>query len=274
MRVFMVWNSPPWMFGVRHQRGLESLLFHHPNACIVVFSETIDLDFFKGFVEEGFKIAVAMPNLEELLEGTPTSVFASVWHEWRITKFYSTHYSELIRLAALYRYGGIYLDSDIIILNPLSSLTNSVAFEDIPVNSPLNGAVMAFDKNSSFIMECLLEFYSTYDDTLLRWNGADLLTRVFGNFSSAGNHQSKQPHLNVQNSFDFFPINSNDIIRYLATPETESEGAVQDALYKKILGESYAFHFWNSLTASLVPEEGSLVARLINRYCIRCSDIM
>ena len=53
MRVFMVWNSPPWMYSVRHQRGLESLLFHNPDACVVVFSETIELDFFKdSFVKD------------------------------------------------------------------------------------------------------------------------------------------------------------------------------------------------------------------------------
>lgn len=53
MRVFMVWNSPAWMFGVRQQRGLESLLYHHPDACLVVFSETIELNFFGGFVKDG-----------------------------------------------------------------------------------------------------------------------------------------------------------------------------------------------------------------------------
>lgn len=54
MRVFMVWNSPPWMYSIRHQRGLESLLFHHRDACVVVFSETIELDFFKdSFVKDG-----------------------------------------------------------------------------------------------------------------------------------------------------------------------------------------------------------------------------
>lgn len=54
LRVFMVWNSPSWMYTVRHQRGLESVLFHHPEACIVVFSETIELDFFKEFVKNGY----------------------------------------------------------------------------------------------------------------------------------------------------------------------------------------------------------------------------
>lgn len=54
LRVFMVWNSPPWMFSVRHQRGIESLLVHHRDSCVLVFSETVELDFFKdGFVKDG-----------------------------------------------------------------------------------------------------------------------------------------------------------------------------------------------------------------------------
>lgn len=50
-----------------------------------------------------FKVAVVMPNLDELLKDTPTHIFASVWHEWKKTKYYPTHYSELVRLAALYK---------------------------------------------------------------------------------------------------------------------------------------------------------------------------
>ena len=60
LRVFMVWNSPPWMYTIRHQRGLESLLFHHPDACIVVFSETIELDFFKQFQKDGYGSSFAL----------------------------------------------------------------------------------------------------------------------------------------------------------------------------------------------------------------------
>lgn len=54
MRIFMVWNSPPWAFSVRHQRGLESLLFHNRNACVVIFSETIELNLFDSFVKDGY----------------------------------------------------------------------------------------------------------------------------------------------------------------------------------------------------------------------------
>lgn len=45
------------------------------------------------------------------------------------------------------RYGGVYLDSDIIVLKPLYSLKNSVGIENqINGSSIFNGAVMAFDK--------------------------------------------------------------------------------------------------------------------------------
>lgn len=61
IRVFMIWNSPPWMFSVRYQRGLESLLAHHRDACVVVFSETIELDFFKdSFVKDGYALRLGL----------------------------------------------------------------------------------------------------------------------------------------------------------------------------------------------------------------------
>ncbi|KAM7260221.1 hypothetical protein ACFE04_015962 [Oxalis oulophora] len=272
MKVFIVWNSPPWMYTVRHQRGLESLLSHHKDACVVFLSETIELDFFRdSFVKDGYKIAVAMPNLDELLKDTPSVVFASVWFEWRKTKFYSTHYSELVRLAALYKYGGIYLDTDIIVLKPLSSLHNSVGLESQLSGSPLNGAVMAFEKGSPFIFECLKEFYTTYDDTRLRWNGADLLTRIAKNFM-AKNTALGRLELEIQPSFVFFPISSQNITRYFTSPVTETEKAEQDALFERIQRESLTFHFWNSLTSSLIPEPDSLLSKLINRSCLRCSE--
>ncbi|XP_030513871.2 uncharacterized protein At4g19900 [Rhodamnia argentea] len=275
LRVFMVWNSPPWMFGVRHQRALESVLLQHRDACVVVFSETVELDFFRdSFLKDGYKVAVAMPNLEELLKDTPTLIFASVWFEWRKTKFYPTHFSELIRLAALYKYGGIYIDFDVIVLKSLSSLNNTVGLESRLDRHSFNGAVMAFRRHSPFIMECLREFYLVYDDTQFRWNGADLLTRVAENFSRSGRREVELLELKVQPFFIFFPISSQEITRYLVAPSMEIERAQQDSLFRKILDESSAFHFWNSITSTLVPEPGSLVSRLIDHRCIHCSDIL
>jgi hypothetical protein len=61
IRVFMAWTTPLWSFTVRHQRTLESLLHFHPNACVVVFSETIKSDFFNTFVQEGYSQSSKYP---------------------------------------------------------------------------------------------------------------------------------------------------------------------------------------------------------------------
>lgn len=52
-------------------------------------------------------------------------------------------------LFSFIRYGGIYLDSDIIVLKPISFLNNSVGVEEHApgAGSALNGAVMAFAKH-------------------------------------------------------------------------------------------------------------------------------
>lgn len=56
IRIFMVWNSPSWMFGVRHQRGLESVLKMHRDACVLVLSEMMEMDSFERFVKDGYEI--------------------------------------------------------------------------------------------------------------------------------------------------------------------------------------------------------------------------
>ncbi|KAM0870658.1 hypothetical protein ACQ4PT_039886 [Festuca glaucescens] len=274
MRVFMVWNSPQWAYGARHQRGLESLFLQHPDACVVVLSETLELEAFQEFVKEGYKVAVAVPNLDELLEGTPTHIFASVWYEWRKTINYPLHYSELVRLAALYRFGGIYLDSDVVVLKPLKSFRNSVGtVKQVSKDSSFSGAVLVFEKKSPFLAECLKEWYSTYDDTLIQWNGAELMTRVIRNHSDIDQNRE---HLDIEleSSFTFYPISSTDIMSYFSKPDNEAERAEHDALFLRIVNDSTTFHLWNSITSSLVPESNSLVERILNHYCLHCLDVL
>lgn len=57
-----------------------------------------------------------------------------------------TYYSFFI----VTRYGGVYLDSDVIVMKPLYSLSNMVGLEDESSANHLNGAVMAFRKHRYF----------------------------------------------------------------------------------------------------------------------------
>ncbi|KAL2620655.1 hypothetical protein R1flu_000860 [Riccia fluitans] len=277
LRVFMAWTTPPWSFTVRHQRVMESLLSFHPDACVVVFSESIELTFFQSFVDEGYRVAVAIPQLRELLEDTPSDFFAEIYLEWRKVELFYRHYTELLRLAALYKYGGIYLDMDVIVLNPLTSLHNTLGSESLPDgHSRPNGAVMVFDRFSPFLNACMVEFTATYDEKLVEWNGAALLDRVvnerlLGGDGSGGEMLSSY---SVREPTAFFPLSTTEIFRYFVAPENETGQVEEDLLYKKIVEESYTVHLWNSLTSNRVPEPGSLVHRLMERKCLRCTDIL
>lgn len=277
LSVFMAWTTPPWTYSIRYQRGLESLFYFHSQACVVVFSESIELNFFMGFVEEGFKVAVVVPNLEELLKGTPADVFASFWLAWRKTDLFYIHYTELLRLAALYKYGGIYLDTDVILLKPLDFLHNTIGAERIENHTQrLNGAVMAFDKFSPFLLECLAEFTATYNDRLLDFNGAGLVTRVADRTAEEENENRAQHtgELYIESPHAFFPLSCENITRYFTAPVNREQQLETDRLIKLIFNQSLTLHFWNQRTKRLVPEVGSLVERVINHHCIKCHEYL
>lgn len=67
---------------------------------------------------------------------------------------------------------------------------------------------------SNFLMECLKEFYSTYDDTLLKYNGADLVTRVLNRFSTKADKGYGQLNIKIEPPFVFYPISPINITRY------------------------------------------------------------
>jgi hypothetical protein len=87
--------------------------------------------------------------------------------------------------------------------------------------------------------------------------------KLCSTFGSYGSH--------ILSCLFFNPFAAN---RYFTAPATEIEKAQQDGLFRKILNKSLTFHFWNSLTSALIPEQESLVNRLIDHTCIRCFDVL
>jgi len=57
------------------------------------------------------------------------------------------------------------------------------------------------------------EFTSTYDEALVQWNGADLVTRVANStLDENGGTWTQFPDLlKIQEPFSFFPLNSRGI---------------------------------------------------------------
>lgn len=277
LNVFMAWVTPARDFTARHQRALESLFRIHRNACVVIFSDTLEFDFFSTFVKEGYKVAVVRPNLQELLADTPSDVFSAVLPKLKEKPLFHLHITELLRLAALYRFGGIYLDMDVLVLRPMDNLRNTLGSEiTANGNLRLSGAVLVFEKSSLFLKKCMEEFTRTYDETLDQYNGADLLTRVANStVDEEGTTWTKLPHLlKIQGPSTFFPLDSSGISKFFAAPKDDIVKEKQRNLLIRISEEAITVHLWNSVTSSLVTEPNSLVETILSRSCLRCENVL
>jgi hypothetical protein len=61
--------------------------------------------------------------------GTPAEKWYEGIEEWRKGQYFFSHITEIIRLATLYKYGGVYLDTDVVVMQELYDLHNVVGTE-------------------------------------------------------------------------------------------------------------------------------------------------
>ncbi|KAL0406116.1 UNVERIFIED_CONTAM: Lactosylceramide 4-alpha-galactosyltransferase [Sesamum latifolium] len=129
----------------------------HPSGCLIVASNSLDsrsgMQILRPFLEKGLKVTAIFPDLNYLFKNTP----AQAWYNQLILGNVNPrevplgqNLSNLLRLGLLYRFGGIYLDTNIIVLKSFRGLKNSIGAQTIDLDtekwSRLNNAVMIFDE--------------------------------------------------------------------------------------------------------------------------------
>ena len=106
---------------------------------------------------------------DQLFSGTPLEKWWSEHTEFHgvlpLTDFRYSHITDLARLAALWKYGGVYLDFDMVLLRPLKMFTNSFAIQSDyksgqsmrQLYDALNFAIAIFDKKHLFISHLIVQ---------------------------------------------------------------------------------------------------------------------
>jgi hypothetical protein len=102
----------------------------------------------------------------QLAQGTPMAAWAIRLNEWKSGPFYYAHLADALRLLTLYRYGGVYFDTDVIFFKSMVGLENVVGLEDaasdkgVAMRDKICNAVMKvnFPRNTinvhSFLFMC------------------------------------------------------------------------------------------------------------------------
>lgn len=276
---FMVWLSAAQSFGPREFLAIDSLFSASPNGCLLLLSTSMDshtgYKILKPLHDRGFKILAVTPDVPFLVKNTPTEPWlnelkAGNLDPGSVPLF--NHLSDLLRLLVLYRYGGVYLDTDFIFIKDLSALRNAIGAQSMKLSTKiwtrLNGAVMIFDIYHPILLDFLQEFATTFNGNRWGHNGPYLVSRVLERLGNKAGH-----NLTIYPPNTFYPVDWVKIIKLYKKPQTEDEMKSAEDILANISSESYTVHLWNKRTRELKIKEGSVMERLISSHCVICQHI-
>ncbi|KAK6643187.1 hypothetical protein RUM43_004690 [Polyplax serrata] len=187
------------------------------------------------------------------------------------SKWPVSHSSDVLRYATLYKFGGIYLDLDVIVLKPLIKLRNFAGAES---NTSVGSGILGFAYDNigrEFAKECANELASTYDGKIWGFNGPGVITRVLGrkcqttNVSQMVGRYCRGFHVYPTSYFAAFSYNEPEFFFH--------EGNTKKA--REILNKSYAIHYWNKLSSKFVLNKTADIPFLkyAQNYCPRVYEV-
>ncbi|KAF3449737.1 hypothetical protein FNV43_RR10468 [Rhamnella rubrinervis] len=275
---FMTWISPVESFRSREFLAMESLFNVHPRGCLMILSRSMDsiagYRILNPLLDSGFKVQAVTPDLSFLFNDTPSETWYS---ELKMGNKdpgeipLAQNLSNLMRLAVLYKYGGVYLDTDFIVLRPFNELRNSIGAQSVDGVSKnwtrLNNAVMIFDMKHPLLFKFIQEFALTFNGSKWGHNGPYLVSRVVERVRT-------RPGFNftVLPTTAFYPVDWIKIGGLFKKPKDQVESKwVNEKLVQ--LSESYGVHLWNKQSSRLAIEEGSVMGRLISDHYVTCRNV-
>ncbi|GLT37590.1 hypothetical protein SLA2020_118990 [Shorea laevis] len=280
VQFFMTWISPAESFGSREMLAVESVFKAHANGCLMILSRTMDSEIgyrkLKPLLDHGFRVLAVAPDPTFLFKNTPAEGWFDEMKKGNKDPGgipLAQNLSNLIRLAVLYKYGGIYIDTDFIVLKSLKGVKNSIGAQSMDVVSKnwtrLNNAVLVFDMNHPLLLKFIEEFALNFNGDKWGYNGPYLVSRVVKRV------EGMEPGYNfsILPPMAFYPVDWHKIGGLFRMPKTPVESRWVKAKLLQLSGMTYGVHLWNKQSSGLAIEEGSVMGRLISEHCVICQKI-
>ncbi|CAL1397929.1 unnamed protein product [Linum trigynum] len=278
-RFFMTLISPSLdSLGDREIFAVESLFRTHRNACLVIISNSMDSEpgrrLLKRFADRNFHIAAVKPNFAAAFKGTPAEIWFRDLKSGRVRPgdvSLAQNLSNLLRLALLYKFGGIYLDTDVVVLRSFTGLRNAIGAQTVDVEtgkwSRLNNAVLVFDRSHPLVYKFIEEFATTFDGSKWGHNGPYLVSRVVERVEGNSSY-----NFTVLPPPAFYPVDWSRISGLFQGPRDRIQSSWVRRKLERIKKESFAVHLWNRQSRDVEIEDGSVMNRIMTEYCIFCNS--
>jgi alpha 1,4-N-acetylglucosaminyltransferase len=214
-------------------------------------------------------VKVKLVVFDEAIAGTPlTRLFHALNVE--LGKYANVNKADALRLALVYKLGGMYLDSDMVVIRDPHRLGYGAALEDPRY---FNNAVFAFPRRSAHIAHLMEEYVRDYNGNIWGWQGPKLFTRVFMHKISTSTpcywdkKQVECKHavtsVDVWTTASVYPIQWKEHLRLMGQP-------------KEFANETVMVHFWHKGTRGCETNackegeqkyEMTLAGSLRKKYC-------
>lgn len=157
--------------------AVESAAKHHPQRTVLLFFHGEDIpknNPFLRLLEEVPNVHVRKGDLKAAFADTPLEPWFASGSLSR-SRFQIVHLSDALRLALTYKLGGVYMDTDVVVLKSLLKLRNCVSrsLQDMVANG-----FLIFDRGHPFLLRCMEELAKKYRPNKWGANGPVLLRRV------------------------------------------------------------------------------------------------
>ncbi|NWW41152.1 A4GAT galactosyltransferase, partial [Panurus biarmicus] len=176
-------TTPSYLFSC----SVESAARTHPTSRVVVLMKGLAKGNTSLPKHWAFSLLSCFPNVEiqaldltELFSGTPLKK----WYLWPLRHwepYFLPVLSDACRIVLMWKFGGVYLDTDFIVLKNLQNLTNSIGLQSW---DELNNAFLSFKPKHKFLELCMQDFVQNYNGWVWGHQGPQLLTRVFKKWCS------------------------------------------------------------------------------------------
>ncbi|KAF7803491.1 lactosylceramide 4-alpha-galactosyltransferase [Senna tora] len=278
VRFFMTWIASLKSFGDMEFLSMESLFKSHPNACLVIVSKSLDSNegsqILRPFLRKGFRVTAIAPDFDYLFKDTHAESWYNRLKEGNVKPggiSLGQNLSNLLRLALLYKFGGIYMDADVIVLKSFSKLRNTIGAQNFDAKtgkwSRLNNALLVFDKKHPLLFKFIEEFALTFNGNKWGHNGPYLVSRVVSRVSGRAGF-----NFTVVPPSAFYPVDWRSIGSLFQGPRDELQSKWVVKKLGQIQKQSLAVHLWNKRSRKLEVEKGSIVDSIISGCCIFCNS--
>ena len=246
--------------------AVESALCHlGKNASIVIWSKNVtntrrDLQtLMKGSPCHGTNLRVEPLDYELIFKDTPLGIWYQ--HLDKRKKLYNQNLGNAARLALVFLYGGLFVDSDLIVYNSKIMNLTAPAFA---LESPnvISSAFMSFPSpRHEMLWHIMQSFVSEFNGGQSGWNGPQLLTR-FVNSSCWGERQAWYcSSINILPASVLYPVRWQDaqwILNHPNDTHKAADGKMVHHHLQDVIARSWAYQLWNHRLSTAQ-----------DRYCVR-----